>query len=112
VQILTGFGLYASTASWWFPRLFAWVPALLGGDILTRQVHHWTMWFFILFAVIHIYLVFYHDYIEGRGEMSSMAGGYKFMEDEKFEPATPAPVETPVAEVKTNPDKMTTTNAK
>jgi Ni/Fe-hydrogenase 1 B-type cytochrome subunit len=110
VQIFTGFGLYASTGSWWFPKLFAWVPAILGGDILTRQVHHWTMWFFILFMVIHVYLVFYHDYIEGRGEMSSMAGGYKFMEEEKFETVTPAPLETPVAEIKTNPDKITTDN--
>jgi Ni/Fe-hydrogenase 1 B-type cytochrome subunit len=43
------------------------------------------MWFFVLFAVIHVYLVFYHDYVEGRGEMSSMAGGWKFIEDEDFE---------------------------
>jgi Ni/Fe-hydrogenase 1 B-type cytochrome subunit len=24
------------------------------------------MWFFILFTVVHVYLVFYHDYVEGR----------------------------------------------
>jgi Ni/Fe-hydrogenase 1 B-type cytochrome subunit len=43
------------------------------------------MWFFILFAVVHVYLVFYHDYVEGRGEMSSMGGGWKFIEEEVFE---------------------------
>ena len=85
VQCLTGFGLYAAMSSWWLPKLFAWVPAILGGDIMTRQVHHWTMWFFILFAVIHVYLVFYHDYVEGRGEMSSMGGGWKFIEEEVFD---------------------------
>jgi Ni/Fe-hydrogenase 1 B-type cytochrome subunit len=85
VQCLTGFGLYASTGTWWLPRMFAWVPAMFGGDILTRQVHHWAMWFFILFAIIHVYLVFYHDYVEGRGEMSSMGGGWKFIEEEAFE---------------------------
>ncbi len=84
VQCLTGFGLYASNSHWWLPRLFGWVPAVLGGDSMTRSVHHWTMWFFILFAVIHVYLVFYHDYIEGRGEMSSMGGGWKFIEEEAF----------------------------
>ena len=84
LQCLTGFGLYASMASWWFPKLFAWVPFLLGGDILTRQIHHWTMWFFILFAAIHVYLVFYHDYVEGRGEISSMGGGWKFIEEDFF----------------------------
>lgn len=85
VQCLTGFGLYASMSDWWLPRLFNWVPALFGGDIVTRQVHHWSMWFFILFVVIHVYLVFYHDYVEGRGEISSMGGGWKFIEDEVFE---------------------------
>lgn len=94
LQCLTGFGLYASMASWWFPKMFAWVPFVLGGDILTRQIHHWTMWFFILFAVIHVYLVFYHDYVEGRGEISSMGGGWKFIEEDFFEknkPHTPNP---------------------
>jgi Ni/Fe-hydrogenase 1 B-type cytochrome subunit len=85
IQCLTGFGLYASMSDWWLPNLFNWVPALFGGDIVTRQVHHWSMWFFILFVVIHVYLVFYHDYVEGRGEISSMGGGWKFIEDEVFE---------------------------
>ena len=85
VQCLTGFGLYAAMSDWWFPQLFAWVPALFGGDIVVRQIHHWAMWFFILFTVIHVYLVFYHDYVEGRGEISSMGGGWKFIEEEVFE---------------------------
>ncbi len=84
IQCLTGFGLYSVTSRWWLPRLFAWVPSVLGGESMTRQIHHWTMWFFILFVVIHVYLVFYHDYIEGRGEMSSMGGGWKFIEEEAF----------------------------
>ena len=85
IQCLTGFGLYAATSGWWFPQLFAWVPSILGGDILTRQIHHVATWFFILFTVIHVYLVFYHDYVEGRGEISSMGGGWKFIEEEVFE---------------------------
>jgi Ni/Fe-hydrogenase 1 B-type cytochrome subunit len=84
VQTFTGFGLYASMSTSWFPKLFSWVPAMFGGDIFLRQVHHWTMWFFILFILIHVYLVFYHDYVEGRGEMSSMGGGWKFIEDDVF----------------------------
>lgn len=85
VQCLTGFGLYAGMSGWWLPQLFAWVPSVFGGDILTRQIHHWAMWFFILFTVVHVYLVFYHDYVEGRGEISSMGGGWKFIEEEVFE---------------------------
>lgn len=86
IQCLTGFGLYASMSTdWWFPHLFAWVPNLFGGDAMLRDIHHITTWFFILFTVIHVYLVFYHDYVEGRGEISSMGGGWKFIEEDVFE---------------------------
>ena len=34
------------------------------------------------FAIVHIYLVFYHDYIEQRGETSSIIGGWKFIEED------------------------------
>lgn len=87
IMVFTGFGLYADMSSWWLPKLFSWVPAFFGGDILTRQIHHVTMWFFILFMIIHVYLVFYHDWLEGRGEVSSMFGGYKFVCEERIKKA-------------------------
>lgn len=82
VQSLTGFGMYAAMSKAWFPKLFAWVIPLLGGDLPARHIHHIFMWLFILFAVVHVYLVFYHDYIERRGVASSMIGGWKFVEEE------------------------------
>lgn len=81
---LTGFGLYAQMSEMWFPKLFEWVVVLLGGDLMTRQLHHIFMWFFIVFAMIHIYLVFYHDFIERRGVTSSMIGGWKFIEEDNI----------------------------
>ena len=95
IQCFTGFGLYASmSTSWWFPQLFAWVPGLVGGDAILRDIHYITTWFFIIFTVIHVYLVFYHDYVEGRGEISSMGGGWKFIEEEVFEHQNELPDET------------------
>ncbi len=85
MQVLTGFGLYAAMSPTWFAQLFAWVPPLLGGDMMTRDIHHIMMWFFILFALVHVYLVFYHDYIERNGITSSMIGGWKFQEEGKEE---------------------------
>jgi Ni/Fe-hydrogenase 1 B-type cytochrome subunit len=85
VMIFTGFGIYQDTSGWWFPKLFAWVPVLLGGDFATRLVHHVTMWFIILIAIIHIYLVFYHEWLEGRGEVSSMFSGYKFVRKKRIQ---------------------------
>jgi Ni/Fe-hydrogenase 1 B-type cytochrome subunit len=85
LQCLTGFGMYAAMSSAFLPKLFAWVVPLLGGDMHVRQLHHILMWGFILFSIIHIYLVFYHDYIERRGVTSSMIGGWKFIEEDVIE---------------------------
>lgn len=79
IQIFTGFGMYAATSEWWLPNLFNWVVPMLGGDFATRQIHHILMWIFIFFSMVHIYLVFFHDWLEGRGEASSMISGYKFV---------------------------------
>jgi Ni/Fe-hydrogenase 1 B-type cytochrome subunit len=79
-QAATGFGMYSAMSDSWLPNLFAWIVPLMGGDFGVRQWHHAMMWFFVIFSMIHVYLVFYHDYVEGRGTISSMAGGWKFIE--------------------------------
>jgi Ni/Fe-hydrogenase 1 B-type cytochrome subunit len=79
-QSATGFGMYAAMSHAKLPHLLAWIVPLMGGDFAVRQWHHMTMWFFIVFSMIHVYLVFYHDYVEARGVLSSMAGGWKFIE--------------------------------
>lgn len=84
IQIFTGFSLYADTSGWWLPKLFSWVTPLLGGDFMVRTIHHLSMWTFIFFSMVHIYLVFYHDWLEGRGEVSSMFGGYKFVREDRI----------------------------
>ena len=85
VQMFTGFGLYAPMSAWWLPQLFAWVPDFLGGDVTTRSIHHISTWLFIIFTLIHVYLVFYHDWLAGRGELSAMISGYKFVRKERIE---------------------------
>lgn len=79
-QCATGFGLYAAMSHGRLANSFKWIVPLMGGDFAVRQWHHMAMWFFVIFSVIHVYLVFYHDYVEGRGVISSMAGGWKFIE--------------------------------
>lgn len=82
-QCVTGFGMYAAMSDSTLPRLFSWIVPLMGGDFAVRQWHHVMMWLFIVFTMIHVYLVFYHDYVEGRGVTSSMVGGWKFIEKEQ-----------------------------
>jgi Ni/Fe-hydrogenase 1 B-type cytochrome subunit len=77
-QVVTGFALYDSMSNTWFASLFTWVIPLMGGDMVVRQWHHLATWFFAVFILIHVYLVIYHDYVEGRGTTSAMIGGWKF----------------------------------
>jgi len=84
-QCMTGFGMYSAMSHAWLPNMFAWVVPFMGGDFAVRQWHHVMMWFFIIFSMIHVYLVFYHDYVEGRGVISSMAGGWKFIEKKNLQ---------------------------
>ena len=78
VQSITGFALYSSMSSSWLPHLFTWIVPIMGGEMGVRFIHHLFLWFFVCFMVVHIYLAFYHDYIEGRGTVSSIIGGWKF----------------------------------
>ena len=83
-QIVSGIALYAPTSQSWFPRLFTWMIPLFGSEQNLRVFHYAGMWGFVVFTFIQIYLVFYHDYVEGHGVLSSIVGGWKFMEKHKI----------------------------
>jgi Ni/Fe-hydrogenase 1 B-type cytochrome subunit len=83
-QIFTGFALYDSMSDSWLPSLFGWVVPLMGSDAAVKKWHHIVMWAFPIFTIIHVYLCFYHDYVEGRGTLSSIVGGWKFERDDEF----------------------------
>lgn len=104
-QVITGFALYEPMSDSWFAGLFSWVVPLFGADSYVRNIHHILMWFFILFTIIHVYLVFYHDYVEGRGEISSMGGGWKFIEEDAFEAHQKREAEEKAAEEKAAAEK-------
>ncbi|NPA68368.1 MAG: Ni/Fe-hydrogenase, b-type cytochrome subunit [Chlorobi bacterium] len=84
IQVITGLGLYADNSSWWLPKMFHFVVPLLGGDIKVRYIHHIFTWLFLVFILIHVYLVLYHDYVEARGEVSAMVSGFKFVRAERI----------------------------
>jgi Ni/Fe-hydrogenase 1 B-type cytochrome subunit len=84
-SIVSGFALYAEMSNSWFPRLFRWIIPLFGSEYTLRSWHHAAMWLFVIFALIHIYLAIYEDYIDGHGSISSMIGGWKFMQKDVAE---------------------------
>ncbi|MEG1617207.1 MAG: Ni/Fe-hydrogenase, b-type cytochrome subunit [Bacteroidales bacterium] len=79
LQILTGMMLFAPQSNAIWAPFFQDMLIYFNGFFVIRTLHHWLMWAFILFAIVHIYLVFYHDYIEKNGIASSIIGGWKFI---------------------------------
>lgn len=71
-QSLTGFALYSDMSRSFVAKFFSAFTPFFGNDLGLRQVHHILMWGFLIFAMVHVYLVFYHDYVEKRGVTSSM----------------------------------------
>jgi Ni/Fe-hydrogenase 1 B-type cytochrome subunit len=61
--------------------LLGWPSTWFGNEMFVRLLHHILMWVILIFSMIHIYLVFFHDYVEGRGETSSIISGWKFIEE-------------------------------
>jgi Ni/Fe-hydrogenase 1 B-type cytochrome subunit len=82
LQCAVGFGLMAGMSGFFIAKMFGWVVPLVGGDASARSWHHVLMWMFLIFTIVHVYLVFFHDWIEGRGVTSSIIGGWKFRKDE------------------------------
>jgi Ni/Fe-hydrogenase 1 B-type cytochrome subunit len=84
VQILTGFALLAQQFPWgttWM-NLFGWVTALMGDAQTVRTVHHLTMWYLLLFALIHTYMVFREDVTRGSTVISTMINGIRMFKRE------------------------------
>jgi Ni/Fe-hydrogenase 1 B-type cytochrome subunit len=83
IQTMTGFGLYAVSASvtshmHWF-RFFV---ALFGGMQYTMWIHHIVMWLLIAFAVHHVYSAILMSQIEASATVESIFSGYKFVKRE------------------------------
>ena len=79
-QVVTGFALYSqfapgSAVNNLFGPLLVWA-----GPQWLRLIHHLIMWLLIGFAIHHVYSAWLMDVKERNGTISSIFGGYKFVE--------------------------------
>ncbi len=58
--------------------LAKWGGILFGSQQAARYLHHLFMWWFIIFTVIHLYLLTWNDCQEPEGLVSSIFNGEKF----------------------------------
>jgi Ni/Fe-hydrogenase 1 B-type cytochrome subunit len=84
VMIFTGLSLYAEQWGWGTPWMnaFGWVILLLGTPQAVRTVHHLGMWYLIIFAAIHIYMVFREDVMSGESIIGTMINGVRMFKRE------------------------------
>jgi Ni/Fe-hydrogenase 1 B-type cytochrome subunit len=60
--------------------LAGWIIPLLGGSFRTHMWHHLFSWGFLVFAVIHVYIVIYDSSQYNNGILSSIVSGHKYYE--------------------------------
>ena len=86
VQIFTGLALYSEgNPGGLLHRMFFWVIPLLGGSYQTHLWHHLAAWVFIVFSIVHVYIVFYDGQQFRNGLVSSIVSGFKFFREEDID---------------------------
>ena len=75
LQIISGFYmLYPESATWQ-----TWGLKLFGTQQQGRFLHYLFMWYFLLFAATHVYIVIWNDIRSKEGLISSIFNGTKYM---------------------------------
>ena len=81
-QIFTGLALYSeSNPGGFWDHLLGWVIPLLGGSFRVHMWHHLFAWGFLVFFVLHIYVVLFDSHQYRNGLISSIVAGFKFYEE-------------------------------
>jgi Ni/Fe-hydrogenase 1 B-type cytochrome subunit len=73
-QIISGFYLRLPENTFWQN----WGVTLFGNQQYARFIHHLLTWYFIIFTVVHLYLVIWNELKHRDGLISSMLSGNKF----------------------------------
>lgn len=78
-QVFTGFAMYGETKpGGFFDSVFGWVTPILGGAWQDHMWHYLIAWGFLVFAIVHIYVVLYDGQQYKNGLVTSMISGVKF----------------------------------
>lgn len=78
-QIFSGMALYSeSNPGGFWDHLCGWVIPLLGGSMRAHMWHHLFGWGFVIFAIVHVYIVLFDSYQYRNALLTSMVSGQKF----------------------------------
>lgn len=83
-QIFTGFAMYSENQpDGLWAGLTGWVLPLLGGSARVHALHHLGAWLFLVFVILHLYIVFLDARQYRNGLIVSMITGFKFKRTRK-----------------------------
>lgn len=78
-QIFTGLAMYGeSNPGGFWDTTFGWIIPLMGGSFQVHMWHHLFAWGFVVFVILHIYIVILDSRQYRNGLVSSMITGNKF----------------------------------
>lgn len=82
LQILSGFAMYSeSNPDGWMNAAFGWIIVLVGGSFQLHMWHHLFAYGFLVFTILHLYIIFYDGQIYKNGLTTSMVSGVKFYQE-------------------------------
>jgi Ni/Fe-hydrogenase b-type cytochrome subunit len=86
VMVLTGFAMYGQAApGGFFYTVTNPLVSAVGGLQIIRLTHHLSTWWFIIFPVIHVYLVLRAEITEHAGGLSGIfSGGHYIRADHEY----------------------------
>ncbi len=73
-QMISGFWLLYPESFFWQK----WGIALFGSQAQARFVHFLFMWYYMIFAFVHLYILIWNDIKDPEGLISSIFTGWKF----------------------------------
>ena len=79
-MLCTGFAMYGEglgMESWAFKAFSSWVMPLLGYSQNVHTLHHLSMWYLLLFVIVHLYMVIREDLMSGETIISAMFNGWR-----------------------------------
>ncbi|HFQ80888.1 MAG TPA: Ni/Fe-hydrogenase, b-type cytochrome subunit [Desulfobacterales bacterium] len=74
LQIFSGFYLLLPENLFWQ----GWGLSVFGSPQSARLIHYLSMWYFMTFAAVHVYIIVWNEIKHPEGMLSAMLGGYKF----------------------------------
>jgi len=84
-MICTGFALYSEGAgidSWEY-ALFGWVFDIFPNSQAVHTWHHFGMWVFVIYTMIHIYAAVREDIMSRQSMISTMISGERMFKDDR-----------------------------